>query len=126
MIVQRDIPFVSLCNHHVLPFIGVAHIGYIPSDKNVGLSKFGRVVHHFARRLQVQERMTTQISSFLSGALNPVGLAVVVEAEHLCMTIRGVQVPGTRTSTQKMTGVFADHTKTAKMEFLSRINGGHK
>jgi GTP cyclohydrolase I len=125
MIIVRDLPFVSICNHHVIPFIGKAHIGYIPKTTNAGLSKFGRVVRHYSRQLQVQERMTKQVHDFLEVQLDPRGLAVVVEAEHLCMAIRGVQMPGARTRTQKMSGVFADHSRTAKMEFFASINGGH-
>jgi len=124
MIVVRDIPFVSLCNHHVVPFVGKADIGYIPHERMAGLSKFARVVHHFSRGLQLQERLTRQISDFLSEKLQPHGLAVVMEAEHLCMTLRGAQVPGTKTYTAMMTGYFNDHDRTAKHEFLSRINGG--
>jgi GTP cyclohydrolase I len=125
MIIERDIPFTSLCNHHVIPFIGVAHIGYVPDQEVPGLSKLARVVHHFAKALQVQERLTKQIADFLEENLKPRGVAVVLEAEHMCMTIRGVQVPGTRTYTAAMRGVFGDHARTAKMEFMSRLNGGH-
>lgn len=121
IVAVRDIPFVSLCNHHVIPFIGVAHVGYIPDELIVGLSKLARVVKHFAARLQVQERMTHQIAEFISEELNPQGVGVVVEAEHLCMTIRGVQTPGTLTTTSKMMGVFGDHDRTAKSEFLRLI-----
>jgi GTP cyclohydrolase I len=124
MIVVQDIPFVSVCNHHVLPFIGVVHVGYVPRDKIAGLSKFKRVVDHYSRRLQVQERMTGQIADFLSKNLEPKGLALVVKAEHLCMSIRGAQAHGTFTTTNAMLGVFGDHSRTAKMEFLTMINGG--
>jgi GTP cyclohydrolase I len=126
MIVVGPIPFVSLCNHHVIPFVGVANIGYIPNEEVVGLSKCARVVRHFAHALQVQERLTKQVGDFLEENLKPLGLGVVMEAEHMCMTIRGVQSPGTRTYTAAMRGRFADHTKTAKAEFLARLNGGHK
>lgn len=125
MIVVRDIPFTSLCNHHVVPFVGMAHIGYVPQDRIAGLSKFARVVKHFASRLQVQEALTREIADFLEMQLQPRGVAVALEAEHMCMTIRGVQVPGTKTSTTVVRGVFADHDRTAKSEFLARINGGH-
>jgi len=125
MIIVRNIPFVSLCNHHVIPFIGKADIGYVPGEFVAGLSKFARVVHHFAKALQVQERLTQQVADFLEKNLKPRGVAVVMEAEHLCMTIRGVQTPGTKTYTAVMSGVFNDHTRTAKAEFLSRLNGGH-
>jgi GTP cyclohydrolase I len=125
MVVVRNIPFVSLCNHHVVPFVGKADIGYIPDELIVGLSKFARVVKHFASGLQIQERLTQQVADFITSHLLPKGVAVVMEAEHLCMTIRGVQAPGTRTYTAVMNGVFNDHTRTAKAEFLSRLNGGH-
>lgn len=125
MIIVRNIPFVSLCNHHVIPFIGKADIGYVPDGYVAGLSKFARVVHHFAKALQVQERLTMQVADYLVENLEPRGVAVVMEAEHLCMTIRGVQTPGTKTYTAAMKGVFEDHTRTAKSEFLSRLNGGH-
>jgi len=125
MITIGDIPFTSLCSHHVIPFIGVAHIGYVPKELIAGLSKFARVVHHFARSLQTQERLTRQIADFLEENLQPRGVAVMLKAEHMCMTIRGVQVPGAKTTTTEMRGVFGDHDRTAKMEFLSTISGGH-
>lgn len=124
MIIIRNIPFVSVCNHHVIPFVGKADIGYIPDERMAGLSKFARVVHFFARSLQVQERLTEQIADYLEERLKPKGLAVVLEAEHMCMTIRGVQSPGTMTYTAVMRGFFNDHERTAKAEFLQRINGG--
>lgn len=124
MIVQRNIPFASLCEHHILPFIGICHVGYVPRDHIVGLSKLTRVVQHFAHALQIQERLTAQIADFLQENLQARGVAVIVDAEHLCMTVRGAQAPGTRTSTAAMLGVFADHERTAKAEFLSRVNGG--
>jgi GTP cyclohydrolase I len=121
MIVVRDLPFVSVCNHHVIPFVGVAHIGYVPNEWEAGLSKFGRAVQHFAKRLQTQERLTAQITDWLQDGLNPKGLIVQLRAEHMCMTVRGVQMPGAKTITTKTLGVFSDHTKTAKMEFLEAI-----
>lgn len=121
MIVISKIPFSSVCNHHVVPFVGFAWIGYVPSDTVAGLSKFARVVHHFAHRLQVQENLTRDIADYLEDKLTPKGVMVVMEAEHLCMTIRGVQTPGTTTRTVVTRGVFADHTRTAKMEFLEGI-----
>lgn len=124
MVVMQNIPFVSVCNHHIIPFIGHAWIGYIPNDKIVGLSKLARTVHFFAKRLQLQERMTNQIADYLCEHLDPAGVAVVVEAEHMCMTIRGVQTPGTVTTTSTMRGVFADHDRTAKAEFMSIIGKG--
>lgn len=121
IVTVQDIPFVSVCNHHVVPFVGVAHIGYIPNAKLVGLSKFARVVRYYSKRLQVQERLTQQVADYLMENLDPLGVAVILEAEHMCMTIRGVQTPGTKTTTSAMKGVFADHDKTAKDEFLRLI-----
>jgi len=121
MVVVKQIPFVSVCNHHVIPFIGHAWVGYVPDGEVVGLSKFARVVTHFARRLQVQEELTNDVHSFIDATLAPKGLVVRLEAEHLCMTIRGAQAPGVTTVTTKTSGVFADHTRTAKMEFLEAI-----
>lgn len=124
MIILQGIQFVSLCNHHVVPFAGSVHIGYVPRDVEAGLSKFARVVGHFSKRLQVQERMTGQIADFLEEALeSPRGVAVVVEAEHLCMAYRGVKASGVVTVTSAMRGVFADHERTAKAEFLNFVNG---
>jgi GTP cyclohydrolase I len=121
MIVVKRIPFTSVCNHHVVPFVGHAWVGYVPDGRLAGLSKFARVVHHFARRLQVQETLTESIAAFLEAELAPKGVMVVMEAEHLCMTIRGVQTPGTTTRTVVTRGVFGDHSKTAKLEFLEAI-----
>lgn len=127
MIIVDEIPFTSLCNHHVVPFIGFARVGYVPNELVAGLSKFARVVKHFAKGLQIQERLTMQVADFLEENLQPKGVIVLVKAEHMCMTIRGVQSPGTKTTTTAVKGVFADHTRTAKMEFLMTINGGqHK
>ena len=124
MVIVNDIEFVSVCNHHVVPFIGKAHIGYVPDKTIAGLSKFPRVVHHFARRLQVQERMTKDITEFLEDRLEPKGVMVVLQAQHLCMAIRGVRSMNAYTTTSKVTGVFADHTRTAKAEFLQFLKGG--
>lgn len=124
MVTVQEIPFASLCNHHVIPFVGYAHIAYVPDQRIAGLSKFARAVRYFARSLQVQETLTKQIADFLDNKLAPKGLAVVMEAEHMCMTLRGAQAPGTKTRTADVRGVFADHTKTAKAEFLATINGG--
>lgn len=123
MIIVRDIPVVSVCNHHVVPFVGKAHIGYIPDKTVAGLSKFARVVRHFSRQLQVQERLTEQIHAFINEQLSPQGIAVVIHAEHMCMTLRGVQAPGTYTTTSKLSGAFMDHNRTAKAEFMHFING---
>lgn len=125
MVSVYDIPFVSLCNHHVIPFVGKAHIGYVPNELNAGLSKFARVVKYHAAGLQVQERLTTSVATYLDLKLQPKGLIVVMEAEHMCMTIRGVQSPGTQTRTTAVKGVFADHERTAKAEFLAGLNGRH-
>lgn len=121
MVIVRDIPFNALCAHHIIPFVGIAHIGYVPNGRLAGLSKFGRLVRHHAAALTVQEELTADIASSIELALSPAGVAVVLEAEHLCMTIRGVQMPGTKTITSKMTGVFADHDRLARTEFLRLI-----
>jgi GTP cyclohydrolase I len=121
MIVVQDIPFVSVCNHHVIPFVGKVHVAYVPNDMMAGLSKFARLVKFYAKRLQVQERLTVQIADEIEHELAPLGVGVVIQAEHFCMTIRGVQTPGTLTTTAAMRGVFADHDKTAKSEFMSII-----
>ena len=118
LVIVRDIPFRSLCEHHLLPFSGVAHVAYMPGDRIVGLSKLARVVELFARRLQVQERMTAQIADWLEPALQPDGVGVVLEAEHLCMTLRGVQEPGARTITSAVRGRLRDDART-RSEFLS-------
>lgn len=118
MVCQWNIPLYSLCEHHLLPFVGYAHIGYIPRETICGLSKLKRVVDRYARRLQVQERLTKEIAAFLDGALKPHGVMVVVEAEHLCMTMRGVQAPGTRTTTSAVLGDFLDPKEGSREEFL--------
>ena len=117
LIVARAIPFHSLCMHHLLPFQGVAHVGYLPGERIIGLSKLGRVVELFARDLQIQERMTTQIARWLQRELQPKGVGVVLEAEHLCMSLRGVQKPGTRTVTSALLGSVRDDVRTRE-EFL--------
>ena len=107
LVIVKDIPFWSMCAHHLLPFYGYAHVAYIPDKKIVGISKLARVVEHFARRPQVQERMTAQIADFIyTSQLEPIGVMVVVEAEHLCMIARGVQKPGSKTVTSAIRGVF--------------------
>jgi len=123
MVCQWNIPTYSLCEHHMLPFTGYTHIGYIPKEKIAGLSKFKRVVDMYARRLQVQERLTRQVAEFLEGELKPRGVMVVVEAEHLCMTMRGVQAPGTLTTTSAVTGDFQDPAEGSRDEFLTLL--GH-
>jgi GTP cyclohydrolase I len=117
LVIARSIPFHSLCEHHVLPFVGVAHVGYLPGERIVGLSKLARVVEMYARRLQVQERMTVQIANWIDERLEPRGVGVVLEAEHLCMSLRGVQKPGTRTVTSALLGSVRDDLRTRE-EFL--------
>jgi GTP cyclohydrolase IA len=112
MITVRDIPLYSLCEHHLLPFIGRAHVTYIPAGRIIGLSKIARVVNAFARRLQVQERLTIEIADAVEKYLAPAGLLVMIEAEHLCMTIRGVQVPGTSTITTAVRGRIREQQAT--------------
>lgn len=118
LVLVRDIPFVSLCEHHMLPFQGVAHVGYLPGDRIIGLSKLARLVHYFARSLQVQERLTKQVADWLRDALSPKGVGVVLVAEHQCMTIRGVQAAGSRTVTSTMYGLLRDNP-ASRQEFLN-------
>jgi GTP cyclohydrolase IA len=118
LVLVRDIPFHSLCEHHLLPFVGVAHVGYIPGDRIVGLSKLARVVDHFARNLQVQERLTTQVADWFERELSPKGVGVVLEAEHTCMSLRGAAKPGTRTVTSALHGLVRDDPRT-RQEFLT-------
>jgi GTP cyclohydrolase IA len=118
LIVARSIPFHSLCMHHLLPFHGVAHIGYLPGERIIGLSKLGRVVELFARDLQIQERMTTQIAGWLQRELEPKGVGVVLEAEHMCMSLRGVQKLGAKTVTSALHGLVRDDVRT-RHEFLA-------
>ena len=121
MVVVKDIPFYSLCEHHLLPFFGKAHVAYIPNGKITGLSKIARVVDVFARRLQVQERMTTQIKDCIQQTINPLGVMVVIEAEHLCMQMRGVQKPHAVTTTSDFTGAF--NRAETREEFMNLIRG---
>ena len=120
MVILKDIPFYSMCEHHFLPFYGVVHAGYIPSGRVVGISKIARVVEIFARRPQLQERLTTQIAETINSALLPHGVAVVIRAEHLCMTMRGIKKPGTNILTSAMRGRFQESDVT-RAEFLSLI-----
>ena len=121
MVIVRDIEFYSLCEHHMLPFIGRVHVAYIPQGKVIGLSKIPRIVDMFARRLQVQERMTRQVANFINVALNPKGVAVVIEALHLCSMMRGVRKHDARMTTSTMIGAFKEDQIT-RMEFLDNIS----
>jgi len=123
LVVAREIPFHSLCEHHLLPFVGVAHLGYIPRERIFGLSKLARVVDHFARSLQVQERLTTQVAGWLQRELAPKGVGVVIEAEHMCMSLRGVQKTGSTTVTSALHGIVRDDPRT-RQEFLALTKGG--
>ena len=120
MVLVRDIDLFSSCEHHILPILGRAHVAYIPNGKVIGLSKIARICEMYARRLQVQERLTAQIADAVAGLLKPQGVAVVVEATHMCMVMRGVQKPGSWTTTSAMRGIFAEDPKT-RQEFMSLI-----
>ena len=122
LVLARAIPFSSLCEHHLLPFVGVAHVGYIPGERILGLSKLARVVELFARRLQVQERMTVQIAGWLQDHLEPKGVGVVLEAEHMCMSLRGVRLPGSSTTTSALHGLLRDDART-RQEFFALTKG---
>jgi len=124
MVILRNIPFYSMCEHHFLPFHGEVHIGYIPDGQVVGVSKLARVVDGFARRPQIQEQLTSQIAEAIMEVLQPDGVAVVIEAEHLCMTMRGVKKPGSRMVTSGMRGDFKQSAVT-RAEFLSLVQGQH-
>jgi GTP cyclohydrolase I len=123
MVIVKDIEFFSMCEHHLLPFFGKAHIAYVPNGKVIGLSKVPRVVDVFARRLQVQERLTTQIADAISDAIEPQGVAVILEAQHLCMMMRGVEKQHSATVTSAMRGVFKTQQQT-RNEFLSLVRRG--
>ena len=122
LILARAIPFHSLCAHHMLPFRGVAHVGYVPGERILGLSKLARVVEMFARGLQVQERLTAQTSDWLQTHLEPRGVGVVLEAEHLCMTLRGVQAAGSKTVTSSLRGLLREDPRSRE-EFLTLTGG---
>jgi GTP cyclohydrolase I len=122
LVLARDIPFHSLCQHHMLPFVGVAHVGYLPGDRILGLSKLARVVDLFARGLQVQERLTKQVADRLQEELDPKGVGVVLEAEHLCMSLRGVQASGSRTVTSALHGLLrSDQRSRAELFALAGV-----
>ncbi len=123
MVIVKDIDFYSLCEHHLLPFFGRCHVAYLPRDKVIGLSKLPRIVEVFSRRLQVQERLTNQIAETIVDKLNPLGVAVVVEASHLCMRMRGVQKQNSTAMTSAMRGVFRSDART-RMEFLDLLRPG--
>ena len=123
LVVATGIPFHSLCEHHLLPFVGVVHVGYLPGERIVGLSKLARVVELYARSLQLQERLTTQVAGWLDQHLAPRGVGVVLEAEHMCMSLRGVHKPGARTITSTLHGLVRDDART-RQEFLA-LAGSH-
>ena len=122
LVVLKDIRFVSFCEHHMLPVVGVAHVGYLPTDRVVGISKLARVVRGYARRLQIQEKMTAEIATAIEDVLRPQGVGVVIEAEHSCMTLRGVDVPGASLTTSALRGVVKDDARTRE-EFLRLVRG---
>ena len=124
MVVVRDIELYSLCEHHLLPFFGTCHVAYIPSKKVVGLSKIARLVNMYARRLQIQERLTSQIAKAIQERLSPQGVGVIIEARHLCMVMRGVEKQHSSATTSAMLGVFRDNKQT-RDEFLSLVHGGN-
>ncbi|MGH9365073.1 MAG: GTP cyclohydrolase I FolE [Thermoanaerobaculia bacterium] len=120
MVMEKDIPFYSLCSHHFVPFYGHAHVAYIPNEKIVGLSKMPRIVEFYARRPQLQERLTEQVAGFLAGKLSPQGVMVVMEARHLCVEMRGVKKPGALTVTSAIRGIFFN--RPVREEFLDLLN----
>jgi GTP cyclohydrolase I len=125
LVVLRDIPVVSFCEHHMLPFMGRAHVGYLPSTRVVGISKLARVVNGFARRLQIQEKLTAEIAEAIHDILKPKGVGVVIVSEHSCMTMRGVNTPGSRLTTSHLVGVVRDDPRT-RQEFLGLVHNGER
>ena len=126
MVIVRDIPLYSVCEHHLLPFVGTAHIAYIPRNgKILGLSKLARIVDNFARRPQLQERLTAGIADFIMEQLNPFGVAVVINAEHLCMTMRGIRAAGSQTQTSALRGIMRSESKT-RAEVMSLLTGSNR
>lgn len=125
LVVLRDIRVVSFCEHHMLPFLGKAHVGYLPSDRVVGISKLARVVNGFARRLQIQEKLTAEIAEAIQDILQPKGVGVVIVSEHSCMTMRGVNTPGSRLTTSRLLGVLRDDPRT-RQEFLELVRNGER
>lgn len=123
MVVLRDIRVVSFCEHHMLPVMGVAHVGYLPTNRVVGISKLARVVAGFGRRLQIQEKLTAEIAQAIEDILQPQGVGVVIVAEHSCMTLRGVNTPGSKLTTSSLRGVIRDDPRTRE-EFLRFVQGG--
>jgi GTP cyclohydrolase I len=125
LVVLRDIRVVSFCEHHMLPFLGKAHVGYLPADRVVGISKLARVVNGFARRLQIQEKLTAEIADAIQDILKPKGVGVVIVSEHSCMTMRGVNTPGSRLTTSSLLGVVRDDPRT-RQEFLELVRNGER
>ena len=123
LVILRDIRVVSFCEHHMLPFLGKAHVGYLPNDRVVGISKLARVVHGFARRLQIQEKLTAQIAEAIQDILKPKGVGVVIQSEHSCMTMRGVNTPGSRLTTSTLLGEVRDDPRT-RQEFFDLVRNG--
>ena len=122
LVILKDIRVVSFCEHHMLPFLGIAHVGYLPSDRVVGISKLARVVHGFARRLQIQEKLTAEIAGAIQEILAPKGVGVVIVSEHSCMTMRGVNTPGSRLTTSHLLGEVRDDPRT-RQEFFDLVRG---
>ena len=123
LVILKDIRVVSFCEHHMLPFLGKAHVGYLPNDRVVGISKLARVVHGFARRLQIQEKLTAEVAGAIQDILKPKGVGVVIVSEHSCMTMRGVNTPGSKLTTSHLLGVVRDDPRT-RQEFFDLVRNG--